>query len=362
MNMANQTPVVANHTAHKPTNGAPTNGAKPVNGVITAPLTAQARQGQPGQGQPTSPIEPSMWKRYSPHHEFPLSLLATFVLYMFAGLLIAVMTVVGVYWGSGELPEIENIEFAGGGGDPNGSRDSNVNNGPQENIDFNLTDERTDAPVVDVQPDLTAPADATPRLVEEVNKQKFKSNQPNSWGRGGTGTGGGKGSGHGTGEGDGNGPGKQSNREKRKDRWVVNFPFNSGDQYLRHIGDLGAYIAYPDGPDKFRMFEDLGKRPMTGKVGGIADIKKWNRIYWRDSNPDGAQAIAQAMGLPTAPAYFWIFFPRELEDELFKKELAFRQLTEAQIIARNLETVFTVERSGSGYNVRVVKQDTKGRR
>jgi len=349
--MSNQAPV-ANHTAQK----APLKPGTPVNGAAVAAMAAQAREPE---GKPAAPIEPSMWKKYSPHHEFPLSLLATVVLYMFAGLVIAVLGVVGIYFSAGDLPEIENIEFAGGGGDPNGSRDSNVNNGPQEALDFKLDDEQSDTPVVDVQPDLTAPTDARDRLVEEVKRSSKTFTQPNSWGRGGTGTGGGKGSGHGTGEGDGSGPGKQSKREKRKDRWIVSFPFTSGDQYLRHVGNLGAYIAYPEGDGKFRMFDDLTKKPLTGRVGTIADIKKWNRIYWRDTNPDAAYALASALNLSSPPQYFWIFFPVELENELFEKEKAYRGLTEEQIVQRNLETYFTVDRVGGKYEVRVTKQERK---
>lgn len=309
-------------------------------------------------GEPSAPIEPSIWKKYSPHHEFPLSLLTTIVLYLFAGLVIAVFGVVSIYFGSGEMPELEAVEFAGGGGDPSGSRDSNVNYGPQENIDFRLDDETTDAPVVETTPDLTAPTEARERLVEEVKRtQPFRG--PNSFGRGGTGTGGGKGSGHGTGEGDGSGPGKQSKREKRKDRWLVTFPFRSGEDYLRHLGKLGAYIAYPEGEGKFRLIEDLNKRPLMGRVGTVADIKKWNRIYWRDANPDAIYALASALNLSSPPSYFWIFFPVELENLLFEKEKAYRGLTEDQIIQRNLETHFEVDRSGDKYEVRVIKQERR---
>jgi hypothetical protein len=356
--MSNSTPTAPNTAVKTPVKpGVPVNGAKPTNG---AALATQVVQGKQVTGEPAAPIEPSMWKRYSPHHEFPLSVLATFVLYFFAVLIVLVLGgLVLNLWGSGEPPEIENIEFAGGGGDPLGSRDSNVNNGPQEALDFNLSDERTDTVVIDTKPDLTA-TDTTPRLIEEAQKTK-QSFTPNSFGRGGTGTGGGKGSGHGTGEGDGSGPGKQSKREKRKDRWIVNFPFTSGDQYLRYLASLDSYIAYPEGEGKFRMFDNLSNRPLSGRTGTVADIKKWNRIYWRDTNPDAAQAIAAALNLSSAPPFFWVFFPKELEDELFAKELAYRGLTEDQIVQRNLETFFTVDRSGGKYNVRVTKQDRRQR-
>lgn len=358
----------ANHTgsqgAAKPASvavgrpAAPGTGPARVNGAPTAP---PANQSGEVRGEPTAPIEPSIWKKYSPHHEFPLSLLTTIVLYMFAGLVIAVFGVVSIYFGSGEMPEIENIEFAGGGGDPSGSRDSNVNYGPQENIDFRLDDEISDAPVVETQPDLTAPTEARERLVEEVKRTNQPFRGPNSFGRGGTGTGGGKGSGHGTGEGDGSGPGKQTKREKRKDRWFVTFPFRSGEDYLRHVAKLGAYIAYPEGEGKFRLFEDLNKRPLMGRVGTVADIKKWNRIYWRDTNPDAIYALASALNLSSPPPYFWIFFPVELENLLFEKEKAYRGLTEEQIIQRNLETHFEVDRVGDKYEVRVIKQERKSR-
>lgn len=356
--MSNHTPATPQNVAQKapvkpgqPVNGA---GIKPVNGTAVA-AAAQAAQVK---GEPAAPIEPSMWKRYSPHHEFPLSLLMTIVLYLFAAFVALVMGgLVLNLWGAGEPPELENIEFAGGGGDPSGSKDSNVNNGPQEALDFSLSDEQTDQPVIAAQPDLTA-TDTENRLVEEAKNSK-KAFTPNSFGRGGTGTGGGKGSGHGPGEGDGSGPGKQSKREKRKDRWIVNFPFSSGEDYLRRLNELGAYVAFPEADKKFRMYDDLGKK--SSRLGTVEDIKKWNRIYWKDSNPDSRDAIAGALGMQTIPPYFWIFLPVELENELFAKELAFRGLTEDQIIQRNLETVFSVERVGSKFSVKVLKQERKQR-
>jgi hypothetical protein len=59
------------------------------------------------------------------------------------------------------------------------------------------------------------------------------------------------------------------------------------------------------------------------------------------------------------PPYFWIFLPVELEKELFEKEKAYQGLSEAEIIKRNLETTFSVERVGSNFSVKVLKQERK---
>jgi hypothetical protein len=146
-------------------------------------------------------------------------------------------------------------------------------------------------------------------------------------------------------------------REQRRTRWIVIVYFTNADDYIRHLGDLGLYLVFPEADKKYLLYEDLAKKPPTGRMGTIDDIKKWNRIYWQESNPDCRDAIGAALNMATVPKHFWIFVPEELEKELFAKEKEFKGLTEEQIMQRNLQTTFAVERVEKGFKVKVQKQE-----
>ena len=169
-------------------------------------------------------------------------------------------------------------------------------------------------------------------------------------GQGGPGTGGGKGTGTGTGEGAGTDPGKIANvRTKRKLRWTITFNTQSGADYLRQVHVLGAILAFktPDGDVK--CVKDLMRRPVKLEK---EDLQQLNRIFWIDDRRDSVEQLARAMGLDFVPDQVFALFPREFEEELLKKELAFRNKKEDEII----ETRFQILMRGNSYTVIVTDQ------
>jgi hypothetical protein len=114
---------------------------------------------------------------------------------------------------------------------------------------------------------------------------------------------------------------------------------------------LGAIMAIPEpGKEKeFRVFRDLGKRPVSGKV---EDLTKMDRIYWMDDKKESVQSLAKALGLTTTPEYVIVFFPEKVEEELLTKELAFAGRKEAEI----QETKFKVVSKDTGYEIQAVEQ------
>src|SRR5436309_1884904 len=212
------------------------------------------------------PPDQRFWKRYSPHHEFPLSAVSSLVLHVLGFFLIAL--VIGGFLFSirpdDRPPEVGAIEIAGGGGNPLGveggkgklpeeaatqrseqqaklptiSPVESLKNATPEPKPLNLVKED--------EGDRTIESGALTEALEKVNERARQqiAGLLAPKGKGGPGEGGGKGSGVGTGEGDLTGPGKanMSQRQKRQLRWTMMFNTRDGMDYLRQLQALGAIL------------------------------------------------------------------------------------------------------------------------
>jgi hypothetical protein len=285
-------------------------------------------------------------------------------------------------------PDVSPIVVAGGGGDPKGGPGKNTGTGKEEMInqpapepEAKATPPKEELVKPEAKPAPILPADKTAiRPIEEIPSSSMSVSRAaqdklrsaiaaagnRSKGRGGPGEGGGKGKGVGTGEGDLAGPGKMNvtQREKRQLRWQLNLRTADGLDYLRQLKGLGAILAI-DGPNgELLVIEDLSKRPAKPVAKDLSEI---NRIYWvDDGTSDGRESaygrraideIARALQLSPPPRRIIAFFPVEFENELLRKELAYRNLPEDEIDA----TYFKLVPRGRGYEPVVVQQTRKGR-
>jgi len=320
--------------------------------------------------------EARFWKRYSPHHEFPLSLSSSLFLHIvglvilvFAGYLLALIGL-----GQNNAIAVDAVTIAGGGGNPDGVGNEKgagaIPTGPEAVINERPPEVRSETPSAEplvtphaAPPPITSQSSDNDRAIEEAKnlgsrltnlsstaRQKFADYLAGK-GKGGTGSGGGKGSGKGTGEGDLQGPGKNNltQREKRKARWVMLFTTREGNDYLRQLEGLGAILAFPTGEDKFLVIRDLKSRPFRTVE---EDIKTFNMIWWVDDKSRSVESLADALGVRPVPDYFVAFFPVKLENQLLQKELQAFRGNEEDIE----ETVFRVERRNGQYEPVVAQQ------
>lgn len=313
-----------------------------------------------------SPDDESIWKRYSSNYEFPLSVATSVVLHIFVAVLVAIAGVWLFNFGSGSPPDLEAISFGGGGGAGEGAGDPNGPETLQEAVSLNeqqFADPQQQQITIDPNMLQLPSDDPNQRLFEKAKEQDQQLAKgvadPNKLagdiGRGGPGRGGGKGAGFGRGEGDGVGDGKANARTRRKDRWEIVLPMADSTQFVRKLGELQSILMTPDGPGKFKLYDMTQKNP-EGKPATIIDINKMNRIWYTNRMPIVCQGIADELGLSQRPEFFAIFIPQELEVEMFKKELAYRGLSEPELEKRKMVTKFDVSRSGSSWNVRVREQ------
>jgi hypothetical protein len=336
------------------------------------------------------PPEEQFWKRYSAHHEFPLSTASSILLHalVFTVLIVgwAILSHYGLLGGTPK-PEIGALEMSPGGGD--GGQPDGID-GPRTGVDTRkesvaqpttpVDPNRTEIPKQEIKPvegvpskiipDAKNPEDFLPFEGNVYQEMKVKSDALRqkveralgqaAKGTGGYGDGGNPGTGKGTvgGAGVGNEKGAITKRQRRQQRWIMIFNTRDGEDYARQLNGLKAILAIPVPGEEgmYEVIDDLRKGSVRPVKKGIGDIK---RIYWIDDTPESVGSLSRALGLPNSPSYIVAFFPEELEQELLEKELKYGKLPEDGIE----ETRFIVRRKRNGdYEPQVESQKALRRR
>jgi hypothetical protein len=347
--------------------------------MATSAPPASNSDARPADNEFLIPPEDTIWKRYSPHHEAPMSFLGSGAFHVVVLGVVGLLVFLAYVWWNPprqNLP-IDTIRMpGGGGGSPKGKGSGpGIGSGGEDlSADPNQdpSGEALQRPDLDVQEakqmkfefkdDPTAQ-----RWIEQGNENLKKIARLNpdarnqlrdginpGEGRGGTGKGGGKGTGDGPVAGPGKGDGRMLNeREKRMLRWTMVFDTRSGQDYRDQLAGLGAIVAVPTGDGKDYRICDLSKKPYQLVD---EDLSKIQRIYWVDDKPQSVRSLLGAIGVTGHASHFVAFMPLELEEELARKELSFKGLAEDQIY----ETKFKVLRGAGGkYDVKVIDQKRK---
>jgi hypothetical protein len=140
--------------------------------------------------------------------------------------------------------------------------------------------------------------------------------------------------------------------QQRMMRWSMRFDTQNGADYLRQLEALGAVLAIPDGANSYKVV-DLTKRPLRAED---RDLSAGKRIWWFDKNPQSVAGLMTAMRLSFRPQRIVALIPKDVEEELAKKEL------ETGLKVDDIfETTFGVRVPGVGgrkYDVWVIGQKT----
>jgi hypothetical protein len=309
------------------------------------------------------PPEEEFWKKYNSHYECPIG---------FASSILALVIVVAVLVASllyiGSAHDTKPVSITNLGGDDDAGVGS-IGGGGQEN------------PIQTGEP---TPADlARPELPQDLNQVKeelaeklkidptdnipIPDNVAAAFGAldkelqdkltgaqkgrpGGSGKGDDVG---GTGVG---GTGADSTRARGL-RWVLRFKTTSGRDYLAQLKAMKAIVMIPVPPDNKKMIiiRDPGN-PRTDEYATDADIAaQGNKIQFQDVRKESNEAIAEALRLPRVPSAFWAFFPKGLEEEMSRMEVAYQNKRAEDI----KETIFQVIVTGGEARLKVVAQRLK---
>ena len=325
---------------------------------------------------PLVPPDERFWQRYSPNHEFPLSSATSGLIHLLVLGVLALGAHTFARWD--EPIDVDSLFEGGGGGQPFGEEGASGGRFAKREDVADIKDttspQKTQTRGTDLnevpKPKSIAPdVDSTRRFINEdvaMGKKlsalgenvrdRLNSMQQSvaSKGRGGSGSGGGLGTGRGTGTGAGEGPGtgKISKRQERQKRWTMIFNIRDPEDYARQLHALGAMVAVPGAEGQYLVIEDLSQRPAVAKA---RDIKEINRMFWIDDKPEAVEPLFRVLEYTPVPKYFVAFFPQELERELLKKELGYKNISEERIE----ETRFQIRRTATGYEPTVMQQDLK---
>lgn len=139
-------------------------------------------------------------------------------------------------------------------------------------------------------------------------------------------------------------------------RWVLRFKVASGRDYLDQLRTMGAEMLFPQ-PNSVQstLIPDLNK-PNDRKLASDDDLRRLaEKVKFSDSRQEAVRGVSQELKLEFTPNSIWAFFPRELEEELAKKEKAYRNKRAEDIE----ETIFRVTVRNGKYEIEVVEQKFK---
>lgn len=343
---------------------------------------------------PQIPPEDSIFVRYSPHYELPLSMTTSAAVHaiFFALLVTGVFAAIFFFAKKDEPPPFGGmVEIGGGGGNPQGEGEkAGIGNplaGPraEAGADKQQKPQPPDQPKVEIKfepvtvaresfPELkddpraeevfASPTEALKKLEKlnsETRKKLMEGLSPGK-GQGGTGRGGGKDTGAGTGTGKAQGPGKGgivNEHVKRALRWTMMFNTRDGRDYRKQLADLSrnmrekTIVAIPRPDGQYLVFRNLAHEPPNGRTEDIGDIK---RIFWVDEKPESIMSLSEALGVRGQPPYLVVFFPEELENKLLRLELNYGNQRGRHTEDQIQETKFQIVNRGGFYEPIVVGQ------
>jgi hypothetical protein len=304
---------------------------------------------------PPGPPPEEFWEKYNKRLEFPLSTVGAVFLHVAVGALV-VFILLRMAANATDRASVPLVLADVGGLDDSGSG-SEGSGGVDEPL-FRPTDEPfkpievmpidPNLPEAQANPNTTTLPDAAgnlapPTTPRPVGAEKGSGKEP---GKGYDGT---KGKGPG-------GTGADSTRARNL-RWIIRFRTSSGRDYLDQLRVMGArvIIPVPGGNKQYVYVPDLanlaGKRPPTKEE----ESELAGMIKFGDNRAESVRQVAQELGLDFNPQAFWAVFPKNIEEELERKEKGYRNRRAEQIE----ETVFRVIMRGGNYEIVVEDQTVK---
>jgi len=327
------------------------------------------------------------WWRYSPNFELPISSAASISLHVFVVLLFVLgltafskrnhrppgVDCVAVVEGDGDgaaagfgddgLPPGAGAGTGGDSGQALEQSTSTANDAPVPvTASAQLETELAPDALVETDFSTSEPSSTAGDVARRAENaaQSIRDRLAQGLNRSGRGTGasGGDGTGSGSG-GDGSGGGGKGGgggnaargRAARQARWILRFNTRNAADYVAQIRGLGASIAFINSDGTYQCL-DLSRDPPGQTKRKEGDITE---MFWMDSDPASVRRVADFLGMTAKAGFFVTFLPQQLEERLFKLELAYRGLPEDRIKSTDFEVV----RTGGGYDVQVVSQESR---
>ena len=342
---------------------------------------------------PLIPPDERFWQRYSPHHEFPLSSVASLALH---GLVIGTMLLAG-WWMSrrwqddlAKPPSMDVVQVEGGTGleglgggsglpgpiDPGGAKKEFVELNPNvKQFKADPTTPRLKDPILtpeklpevaQTDPDLsTTEFDDIAKDADKVLRNLMKiptstqaatkvaSKGPPGEGKGTGPLGPGRGFKQGPGTGTGGPPGRpQTRQDILAWRWRFDLA-GDGKEHAKKLDAMGVIVGLPDGRGGIVVARNLKQRPVKLQNENLEPYK--DAVKWYNTKADSLFKLAQELRIPL-PQFVVLLLPKEREDKMAAAE---QEYTRRQ--GRRLEEVqatwFDFRFRNGTYEPEVIRQE-----
>jgi len=312
------------------------------------------------------PLEPEegMWRKYSSHYEFPLSLVIAIGIHVIALLFVVAYMTINFYWGEPKRTIIENVIIVPRINDDNATDDQPKPGGHTGSLGDNSQEQFVppfDPLVLPKSADTLIPPDRTNELgpVVPAPLRPLESPQLKRPGvPGALGTGLGNGSGNNVGDQQG-GTGVKMGRNMR---WRIQFNYDEPEVLLAQLANLQVTAAGRLNNGRYLVFQNLvtaaslKNQEMTEEA-FTALVKDGKKLWFQSNDRTTCDNFAYAVNFSDRILTLVVVIPNEMEQAILAAELKHHKMTEDEIRAKRLATSFKVLREGSQWNVTVTKSE-----
>jgi len=315
--------------------------------------------GVPALPTPVSPdqvlleAEEGMWKKYSSHYEFPLSLLIAVGIHVVAILFVVAFMTFSFYWSPPKPPVTEVFDDEPPRTHQDGENQTQREGGSNGDQGRDPLTPLSDPLILTPPESLKLPEQnptQLPMLPNDDTRQRPRPpGKPN----------GGIGNNSGPGMGNTNGIGVPMGRNVR---WRILFSYDEPEVFVEQLANLQVTVALRLNNGRFMVYKNL---PSTApfKFEEMTDgafmsyVNEARRLWFINHDRTTCENFAHAVSLSDRPLTLVVVIPAEMEQAILAAELQYHKMTEDEIRAKRLLTSFKVTRAGSQWKVTVTKSE-----
>lgn len=315
--------------------------------------------GVPALPNPVSPnqilleAEEGMWKKYSSHYEFPLSLLFAVGIHVVAILFVVAFMTLSIYWSPPKPPVSEIYEAEAPRTHQQGENQIQLEGGSNGDQGRDPLAPLSDPLVLTTPEPLKIPDQNPTQLpvlpTEELRQRPRPPGKPD----GGIGDTGGPGMGNKQGIGVSMG---------RNARWQILFHYDEPEVFVEQLANLQVTAAVRLNNGRFMVYKNLtstGPFKFEEMTDGVfmAYVNESRKLWFINHDRTTCENFAYAVNLSDRPLTLVVVIPAEMEQAILAAELQYHKMTEDQIRAKRMFTSFKVIREGSQWKVTVTKSE-----
>lgn len=300
--------------------------------------------------------EESVWKRYSAHYEFPMSLVIALGLHVIAFLIVVAYMTIQIHWGNPKFGDNElvvvhepRIEGEKENDNPGGHTGNEGDNSPDPlapKFDPQALDNVEGLVIPDPLNDLNT-------LPQNKPKNDFLKNaqRPGLPGPIGTGELGKEGNNIGIGS-------KGGSLMARNKRWNIRFEYDEPETLIEQFNSLGVTVAARLNNGRFLVYDQFAPTIKFRELNDDAFssfINTSKRLWFISMNRTVCENFEIGVSISERVLKLVLIIPPEMEKAVLQAELAHHRMTEDEIRTKMLGTGFRVVRDGAGYKVSVLK-------